>query len=241
LRVTTRSESNSLKQLELNLADQFEFPFARNDSSKPPSGGGPPSSRSRRRDDSKVPANLFLALFPDPGTATRIGKLAAGLRSANGLTGNPLANERFHVTVHFFGQFDEIPVEIVRRARAVSASVALDSKAFPVTFGRAGSFTGKRDRFPLVLRDHGDDNAPLVELHRRLGAGLRADGIKNLASRLTPHVTLLYDRQLVSEQPVEAVRWTATEVFLIHSHVGQSRYTILDRWSLQPATSAGSD
>lgn len=229
-----------MKQLELNLADQFEFPFARDDSSKPPSGGGAPRPRSRGRDDSKAPANLFLGLFPDPGTATRIGKLAAGLRAANGLTGNPLANERFHVTVHFFGQFDRVPLEIVRRACAVSASVASGLKAFPVTFGRAGSFAGKRDRFPFVLRDHGDDNAPLVELHQRLGAGLRADGFKNGSSRLTPHVTLLYDRRLVSEQPVEAVHWTATEVFLIHSHVGRSRYTILDRWPLQSAERAGS-
>ncbi len=230
-----------MKQLELNLADQSEFPFLRDDSSSAPSGGGPPRSRSRGHEDSKATANLFLALFPDSDTANRIGKLAAGLRSANGLTGNPLANERFHVTVHFFGQFDQAPVEIVRRARAVSASVASNLKAFPVTFGRAGSFAGKRDRFPFVLRDQGDDNAQLMELHQRLGAGLRADGIKNISSRLTPHVTLLYDRQLVSEQPVEPVRWTATEVFLIHSHVGQSRYTILDRWPLQPTVNAGSD
>jgi 2'-5' RNA ligase len=62
---------------------------------------------------------------------------------------------------------------------------------------------------------------------RKVGLGRRVD------ARFTPHVTLLYDSRLVAEQAVSPIHWTAHELVLVHSLLGQTRYVPLARWPLQ--------
>jgi hypothetical protein len=51
----------------------------------------------------------------------------------------------------------------------------------------------------------------------------------------TPHVTLLYDDQLVPATAVQAIGWTATELVLVHSLLGETRHIHLGRWPLSGA------
>jgi 2'-5' RNA ligase len=46
----------------------------------------------------------------------------------------------------------------------------------------------------------------------------------------TPHVTLLYDKRSVEEQPIEPISWNVREFALIHSMNG---HTHLARWPLR--------
>ena len=46
-------------------------------------------------------------------------------------------------------------------------------------------------------------------------------------------MTLTYDKVAVPEQPIEPITWTATEFFLVHSLLGQTRHIPLEKWSLR--------
>ena len=48
-----------------------------------------------------------------------------------------------------------------------------------------------------------------------------------------PHVTLLYDDQYVARQAVDPIRWTVSELVLVHGVVGEGRHITLGQWSLQ--------
>lgn len=230
-----------MSQLELPFSNQSEFEFARITPVRKPLSrpramrSTPPPGSQQSPAGESAPANLFIGLFPDPETASQIGHRGMDLRSIHGLKGRLFANERLHMTLHFLGQFDGVPWDLVEAIRPVAAETAAGTTPFSVKLRRAGSFSGRRDKYPFVLRDQPEDNSALREFHGKLGAGLRSSGIKGVSSRLTPHVTLLYDRTMVQDRSVEAIRWTAQEFLLIQSHVGHSHYTVLDRWSLEAA------
>jgi RNA 2',3'-cyclic 3'-phosphodiesterase len=48
----------------------------------------------------------------------------------------------------------------------------------------------------------------------------------------TPHVTLLYDKRVIDEQPIEPISWTVREFVLVRSLHGQSRHIDVARWQL---------
>jgi 2'-5' RNA ligase len=59
-------------------------------------------------------------------------------------------------------------------------------------------------------------------------------GLGRWVSRhFTPHMTLLYDRQLVKEHAIEMLSWTVSEFVPVHSFVGQGRHVHLARWPLR--------
>ena len=48
---------------------------------------------------------LFFALFPDAEAAMQIAGLARSLREEHGLHGQPLREDRLHVTLHHLGDY----------------------------------------------------------------------------------------------------------------------------------------
>lgn len=174
---------------------------------------------------------LFFALFPDAETASRLGRIARQLRHDLGLRGRPLADERFHVTLHHLGDFAGLPEGLV--ASAIDAAERVDTAPFQLSFDRAVSFHGARANHPFVLRAD-RDAVPLMAFQRELGLSLaRAGlGVKPNAT-FTPHVTMLYDDQLIGEKPVEPVRWTASEFVLVRSLLDRTQHIALGRWPLR--------
>lgn len=173
---------------------------------------------------------LFFAVFPDAAAAARIAQLAQCLRDEQGLKGRPLETERFHVTLHYIGDYAGLPQDIV--AAAVEAAATVEMPPFEVAFDRALSFSARPGNRPLVLRG-GEGLVELAALQRTLGAALNKTGFggrKN--SQYTPHVTLLYDDCLVAERPVETVEWTVDEFVLVHSLLGRPVHVPLARWRL---------
>jgi 2'-5' RNA ligase len=63
---------------------------------------------------------LFFAIFPDPPTAGHIAQLARRLRREHALKGRPLATQRFHVTLHYLGNYAGLPQDIVAQASVLS-------------------------------------------------------------------------------------------------------------------------
>lgn len=178
----------------------------------------------------KITDRLFFAIFPDAACAARIARLAQDLRLQLGLNGNPFRTERFHVTLNFLGDFSGVPHDVV--AMAATAAAAVATAPFEVAFDRASSFGGKSGGRPFVLRG-GEGIAALTRFQRALGVSLTKAGLAAEKERhYTPHLTLLYDDRTIAERAVETIRWTVHEFVLVHSLLGRSQYTPLERWPL---------
>jgi 2'-5' RNA ligase len=177
---------------------------------------------------------LFFALYPDAQTAQRIAAVAKQLKAEHGLRGRPLALARFHVTLHFFGDHLGLPQALVDGL--VSAASELRHDPFDVAFDHAMSFTGRPRKRPLVLRGGDDGLAALMGFRQALGHTIERRGLGRLVdARFTPHVTLLYDGQLLRAQPVEPITWRVREFVLVDSLIGQTRHVPLARWTLGDA------
>jgi 2'-5' RNA ligase len=172
---------------------------------------------------------LFFALFPDPVTAARIAETTEDLKRQKGLSGRPLAPERFHITLHHLGDYVGVPESVVAAARAAADS--LSSSPFEVSFDRAASFHGRADNRPFVLRV-GEGLAGVVAFQQTLGGAMIKAGLRPDRS-FVPHVTLLYDGQLVAEQAIGPIGWTVDELVLVHSLLGQTVHVPLGRWPLK--------
>jgi 2'-5' RNA ligase len=176
---------------------------------------------------------LFFGLFPEPRAAGKIAQVTRRVRAERRLSGQPLAAERFHVTLQGLGVHGGVPRPLVAAASRAAATVELDS--FFVRLDRLLSFTGRSRALAMravVLRS-GDEIAALNALRQALANGLAAVGLSRPAtSRFTPHVTLLYDAQSIAERPIERVGWTVREFALVYSRP-QRPYEILGRWPLR--------
>ncbi|MET0335738.1 MAG: 2'-5' RNA ligase family protein [Rhizobacter sp.] len=174
---------------------------------------------------------LFFALLPDEATAQRVGALARQLKAEHGLKGRPLAVSRFHVTLHFFGDHPGLPQALVDGVSA--AASALRWAPFDVTFDHAMSFPGRPRRRPFVLRGGDEGLSALMTFRRALSDAIERRGLGRLvAERFTPHITLLYDDQLLPARPVEPLVWRVNEFVLIDSLIGLTRHVPLARWKL---------
>ncbi len=173
---------------------------------------------------------LFFALYPDADAAAQIERVARHLHGTHRLRGNPLAAERFHVTLHFLGDYLDVPRNVVAAANEAAATVVMPP--FEISFDHASSFRRPRN-MPFVLGG-GKDAATLMAFHRTLGMALQKVGLgRYLEAHYTPHVTLLYDDRCVAEEPVETIAWTAREFVLVDSLIGQGRHVPLTRWPLR--------
>ena len=178
------------------------------------------------------PERLFFGLFPDAEAALRFSRFGDRFVAENGLPGSRLERERLHVSLHHVGDYARLRTRFVHAACRAAAAVAM--APFDVTFGLISSFDGTaaRDgtprRRPLVLLG---ESAPLLELHRALGAAMARNGLRPSAG-ITPHMTLLYGPKPVPRQPIAPIRFTAGELVLVHSRLGLSRYETVGRWPL---------
>lgn len=181
--------------------------------------------------ESQPTDRLFFAIYPDPGAAARISDLAKRLRAEHELRGTPLALDRFHVTLHHLGDHEGLPPSLVAAAQEAAATIS--ESAFDVAFDYVASFRlGGRKR-PFVLRG-GKDLARLMAFQQTIGMAMKKAGLGRwVQPQFTPHVTLLYDDHLVSEQPVEPVSWTVRELVLVHSLLGRTQHIPLGRWPLR--------
>ena len=175
--------------------------------------------------------NLFVAFIPPDAVVQLIGERTRQFRSDHGLRGTPLAASCLHVSLHSLGAHNGLPPRLIDAVSAAVSTVSMPP--FEIGFDRAMSFTNKRAKRPFVLRA-GGDTAALNTFHRVLGGAMTNAGLGRWVSRhFTPHMTLLYDMQLVDEHAIETLSWTVTEFVLVHSFVGQGRHVHLARWQLR--------
>jgi len=80
----------------------------------------------------------------------------------------------------------------------------------------------------------GDGVGALGQLHEAIGEALVSVGFPRLPKHsFTPHVTLLYDRRNVVDQPVEPISWRVRDFVLVQSLLGLTQHIPLKRWRLE--------
>jgi 2'-5' RNA ligase len=171
---------------------------------------------------------LFFALFPDHAAAARVADLALTLRGRHQLKGRPLETDRFHVTLCHLGDYAGLPKDIVAKALEAGANVA--ATPFRASFDCAQSFYGKPRNRPFVLLQARD--SAIETFQQTLGLAMAKAGLGRRVAPYTPHVTLLYDDQIVENHAVDAISWTAREFVLIHSLLGKTTHIPLASWPL---------
>jgi RNA 2',3'-cyclic 3'-phosphodiesterase len=175
--------------------------------------------------DGSDTGSLFFAVSPDADTAVRIYRSASILKRAREFSGRVIEPERLHVTLFFLGA----PCEHIIRT-ACAAAYEMRMPPFHASFDRTSSFHGRPGHHPFVLLGDGGLRL-LMSFRQMLGAAMTRNGLRQWASGyFTPHVTLLYDKRSVEEQPIEPISWNVREFALIHSMNG---HTHLARWPLR--------
>lgn len=173
---------------------------------------------------------LFFALWPDEDMRAQLGAAATHLRQKLRPEGRWIGAHRYHLTLHFLGDYPALPEPLVQRAMEAAATVR--SPRFDLPIDQAGSF---RNRSIPWWLGPSQTSAPLKQLWRALRESLQAHSVPyDTKLRLSPHVTVLRDAtQVLAPTPVPLVNWPVDGFALIHSRLGlESRYRVLGSWPL---------
>ena len=172
---------------------------------------------------------LFFALSPDEDTRRAIARVAEGLRQSGSIRGQWLDSARYHMTLHFLGDHEELRPDLIARATAAAAKVA--TPGFELTLDRLSGFRGRKP--PGVLRCP-QDPVPVQGLWDDLRRELALAGFGGvLETSFIPHVTLFYSEGLVPEhEPIVPIRWPVRQFVLVHSLIGKKDHRVLGEWRL---------
>jgi len=178
--------------------------------------------------------SLFLAILPDSSAIQQIEGLTVGLSTRHNLTGKLLESHYLHITLHYFGQHVEIPSDLIGNIEQACETAAKQISPFEVTFNQTVSFSSSKEKAPFVLLGNDQNHTALNNCYDTLLKHL----IKHRCSvernaKFKPHVTLLYDRQRLAEQPTESISWRANEIVLVCSEVGLTKHRHLKRWQFR--------
>lgn len=171
---------------------------------------------------------LMFLLYPDPATAECIAGEARRLKEALGLRGQPLMTDRFHITLHHLGDYVGLPNDVVTKGKM--AGGALAHAPFEVSFDRALSFANRPGNNPFTLQGE-EGMADLIAFQKALGLKMAGAALKP-DRQFVPHITLLYDGQVVPTQAVAPIRWTVDRFVLVQSKLGQTQHIVLQSWDL---------
>ena len=174
---------------------------------------------------------LFFALWPDDEIRAAIAARSDRLKQDHAAGGRWIKPHRYHLTLHYLGEFPRRPTELIDLAAAAGDRVR--ATAFDFSLDVAGSFSNRSIPWWLGCRETPADFEALGSAISE-SLGVRASQSAN-AAKLVPHVTILRDATRALEPtPVQPIEWPVGEFVLIESVLGTtSRYDIVRRWNLR--------
>ena len=148
----------------------------------------------------------------------------------HGLSGSRVPPKHLHVTLHWLGDYDDAPHELLRRAKHAGSTVEMEP--FGVGFDRIGSLGGT-GMGGLALTGSAELKK-LRQFQRALATTMEAAGIgHHIRKRFNPHVSLLFCQQRSAREPIVPIRWRVDELILIESLVGCGKHIDLGNWRLR--------
>jgi len=174
---------------------------------------------------------LFFALLPPPPIALQASALAEELRRLHRLPQRAMASERMHITLQLVAAFKQaMPHVIVRAAIDAAAGLAPALRPTSITFDRALSM-GIAPPSALALRCSAASRRAIAALRGPLTQALRENGL-GIRQGHEPHMTLVYETDLVSEHRIEPISWVAERLSLVLSHHGRGHHEPVNSWPL---------
>ncbi|MGO1078693.1 2'-5' RNA ligase family protein [Inquilinus sp. CA228] len=214
------ARSKDPRQLSLDLGIAYlRLP------SRPPSPPGPPTGR--------IEDPVFFAHLLAEGDAASVSDRIIDIRYQYGLQGRPRPPRVLHISLYAAGPYAKLSAETL--ARLKQGAETIRARPFKVTFDRVTSFERGGDMASAIVLLCSDGKDELTELHNAFGPALEKVGLRRNGSRLRfkPHLTLLYDRKVIPETPLdEPITITVRDFALIHSLYGHTQYDVLGRWPL---------
>lgn len=172
---------------------------------------------------------LMFLLYPDTQTAEQIAREARRLKEALSLRGQPLLTDRFHITLQHLGDYVGLPNDLVTKGKMAGAAVA--HAPFEVVFDKAVSFANRPGNNPFTLQG-GEGVQSLIAFQQALGLKMAGAGLKP-DKQFLPHITLLYDGQVIPAQAIAPIRWTVDRFVLVQSKLGRTQHIVLAEWALR--------
>lgn len=163
----------------------------------------------------------FLALRPPRSVVPEIGLW----RDSFLFGGRPVDNDRLHITMFMLGNFDRPPARLLARVQGAIAAASLPAcrVVLDTLTGGAGS----------ALLAPSEKLAGVERLQARIAALLAQSDVRAAPWwRFSPHVTLLYDHNYAGHCLIDPISWTAGELVLVESRIGQSRHVVRAAWPL---------
>lgn len=178
--------------------------------------------------------NLFFAVMLPSSLEEDISDLFDELKQHYRLNETHIPTPRLHVSLLGVFAGDFLPEGIVELSRLVGGAVR--SVEFDIAPNRILSFRSAQIEKPLVLAADADSACAVNRLVDRIRVAITTlSGVKySRRGAITPHLTLVWHRMTVPEQPIAPIKLPVREIVLIHSHVGKSRHDALGRWQLVP-------
>lgn len=167
---------------------------------------------------------LFMAIVPPAPVARRI--FAMGMEQEP--EGSHVRIAHLHATIAISNDYLSLPRDIVESWLSVGAHVR--ANPFEFILNRMSGRTRSVALMPSGrVKEFHDLAASIRDNMTFWGVEMRE------GYRLSPHVTLYYKDGAAFSKMVDPVSWQATELFLIHSHVGLTQHDVIGRWPLRPA------
>lgn len=190
---------------------------------------------SHKHSTSRRPKHgLFFATMVPPSEAESISILFDRLRKHHPVQKPQIPNNRLHISLFALLAADSLPEQIIQLSRL--AGDAIHFVEFDLTLDRVLTYRNKREEKPLVLAADAASTNKINGLVRHIEQTIfnQFRMARCRTKPINPHVTLTWDRLSVPEQPVPSITLPIREVALVHSHIGKSKYDILERWQLIP-------
>lgn len=184
-------------------------------------------------DSMPVRPSLFLAIFPDAETLRQIVRFGEELKTRHRMTGKLRPPDHLHITLCDFNSNPEPQERIIEAVGEACRSLAVSTRPFEICLDHVMSYRKGSSDNPYVLFDK-NDNLELGHFRQSLLTELaRQKCLPKGRSGVNPHLTLLYDRQIIPVEPIPQIRWLAGEIVLVRSYSGETRYDRLGPWRFE--------
>lgn len=192
------------------------------------------ASYFRPQPDGIVPEhNLFFAVMAPPCAHPFLAEKSAQFRGRYAMRGAPITPDRWHISLQHVFRGPHLPPEVIKSSTIIGK--ALRFEQFELKLDRVMSYQNRRRQKPFVICTQ-QPSIHINRLARLMGEAFAvlSGGPQRAAGKISPHITLVWDRKIIPPQAIDPITIPVTEIALVHSHVGHSRYEFLGRWELVP-------